>query len=144
MRMDLLCGYCNWVCNRGRRASLGIALLLVIAGCKESGPELAPVRGRVTLDGKPVEHTDVMFEPDGLKSPSVGRTDKDGNYVLAYKRGVEGGMVGMNTVRIETVTSITRGPQLIPARYSSKTELRREVKPGDNVFDFELTTADKK
>jgi hypothetical protein len=33
--------------------------------------------------------------------------------------------------------------QAIPARYNNQTELRREVKPGENVFDFDLTSEGK-
>jgi hypothetical protein len=123
--------------------TLFLIAILIIAGCSKSGPDLAPVSGRVTLDGQPIVSTDVTFEPDGRKSPSVGRTDKDGRYVLGYKRGVEGSIIGMNTVRISTVTKITGGAQLVPARYNTATELRREVKPGTNTFDFELKTNDK-
>ncbi len=125
------------------RVIVGIAILLPLAGCNKSNQNLAPVSGRVSLDGKPQPSTKVFFQPDGEKSPSMGRTDNDGRYVLGYKRGVEGGMVGWNTVRIETATAVTRGPQLIPARYNDQSELRREVKPGKNTFDFELTTTTK-
>jgi hypothetical protein len=121
-------------------AILGIAIFLALAGCNKTNQNLARVSGRVSLDGNPQASTKVIFQPDGEKSPSMGRTDQDGRYVLNYKRGVEGGMVGWNTVRIETATAVTHGPQLIPARYNDKSELRREVKPGQNTFDFELTT----
>lgn len=120
-----------------------LAAILIIAGCSKTGPDLAPVVGRVTLDGQPIISTDVTFEPDGMKSPSVGRTDKDGRYVLGYKRGVEGAIIGMHTVRISTVTKITGGPQLVPARYNTASELRRDVKSGSNTFDFELSALSK-
>jgi len=84
-----------------------------------------------------------MFHPDGEKSPSLGRTDKDGAYLLRYKRGVEGGSVGWNVVRLQTVTEVTHGPQLVPQKYISGSDLRREVKAGNNTFDFELSQLDK-
>jgi hypothetical protein len=124
------------------RAIIGIAIFVSLGGCNKSNQNLAPVSGRVTLDGQPQASTKVHFQPDGEKSPSMGRTDNDGRYVLSYNRGVEGGMIGWNTVRIETATAVTRGPQLIPARYNDKSELRREVKPGKNTFDFELKTTE--
>ena len=37
-----------------RRLCLGM-LLVLAAGCGKSGPEVAPVKGRVTLDGRPLE-----------------------------------------------------------------------------------------
>jgi hypothetical protein len=127
---------------RGALCHIGCLLLLaVFAGCGQGGPEVAPVSGRVTLDGMPLETADVIFQPEGSKSPSFGRTDKDGRYELGYKRGVAGAIIGPHTVSIAVNTEITRGPQLVPARYRINSELRREVESGkDNVFDFELST----
>ena len=129
--------------SRTHRQLIWFTVLLAFTGCGQSGPELAPVSGRVTLDGNPVADADVMFQPEEKRSPSVGRTDKDGRYVIAYKRGVEGALVGKHTVRIMTVTEITQAPQLVPARYNTETELHKEVKSGENKIDFELTTVKK-
>jgi hypothetical protein len=122
----------------------GILLLAMLAGCGRSGPELAPVSGRVTLNGQPLAAADVIFQPDAMKSPSYGRTASDGRYMLAYKRGVLGALVGPHTVRIAEVTEITGGPQRVPPRYNTESELRVEVEADqDNVFDFDLTSAPK-
>ena len=129
--------------RRFRSGTLGIVVLLTLGGCSKVGPELAPVSGRVTLDGAPVVATEVMFYPVGEKSPSVGRTDDDGRYLLRYKRGVEGGSIGPNIVRLKTLTEITHGRQLVPERFITGSDLRREVKAGDNTFDFELNALDK-
>jgi hypothetical protein len=113
----------------------------VLAGCEKSGPELAPVRGRVTLDGRPLATADVMFQPEGGERPSIGRTAADGRYELGYKRGVPGAIVGPHKVAIALVTEITRGPQIVPPRYNTESELRVEVEPvKQNVFDFDLTS----
>ena len=129
----------------GRCFAIYFSLLIVlVVGCGPAGPELAPVTGRVTLDGEPLYPADVVFQPDGAKPPSFGRTDEDGRYTLGYKRGVEGALVGPHTVRIMIVTEQTRGPQLVPPRYNTESELRREVLAGEeNVFDFDLTTDEK-
>jgi hypothetical protein len=129
--------------GRFRQAVVCIAAIVILTGCSRSGPELAPVSGQVTLDGKPVEHIKVTFHPDGSKSPSIGRTDKDGRYLLRYKRGVEGGSVGWNVVRLQTVTEASHGPQLVHERYITGSDLRREVKPSKNTFDFELNELGK-
>lgn len=137
----------RWKCEAGSgrfgRGMICVASLLIFAGCNKSGPGLAPVGGRVTLDGQPAQETQVMFYPDGEKSPSIGRTDKDGRYTLRYKRGVEGGSIGWNTVRLETITKMTHGQQLVPERFITGSDLRREVKSGKNTFDFELNALDK-
>src|SRR5688572_704144 len=80
-------------------------LLGPLAGCGQSGPQLAPVSGRVTLDGQPLDAAEVLFQPDeGTGSPSYGYTDENGRYELGYKRGVKGAMVGSHTVSIEMDT----------------------------------------
>jgi len=117
-----------------------VLLVISTAGCSKSGPELAPVTGRITLDGKPLAKTDVVFQPNGSESPSSGRTDADGRYQLAYKRGVMGGHVGSNIVRITISPDVVANPPNIPARYNSDSELSKEIKSGQNEFNFDLTT----
>jgi hypothetical protein len=111
-----------------------------IAGCGESGPELAPVSGRVTVDGKTVENLEVTFQPDEMRPASYARTGADGHYELGYKRGVQGALLGQHTVRIRSLAP--NAPQ-IAAKFNSQSELRREVKAGQNEFDFDVTTEGK-
>jgi hypothetical protein len=85
-------------------------------------------------------NADVMFQPEGGQRASMGRTDRDGHYELAYKRGQMGAIVGPQTVRIEVSKELVRSPPPIPDRYAAKSELHPEVKPGDNNFDFDLTS----
>jgi hypothetical protein len=121
-----------------------VVLLAVVAGCGRSGPKVAPVHGRVTLDGRPLALADVSFQPDGAQRSSVGRTDTDGRYELAYRRGQPGAIVGPHTVRIWVSRELVKNPPPIPARYDTRSELRREVEAGrDNIFDFELTSNGK-
>lgn len=115
-----------------------LVVLALVAGCNKSGPQLAPVSGRITLDGKPIKNTDIAFYPEGGGNPSAGRTDEDGHYELGYSRGKMGGMIGKNTVRISTSSELVKGPNRYPEQYNSKTELHREVTSGNNVLDFDL------
>jgi hypothetical protein len=120
-----------------------VILMACLAGCTKTGSELAPVTGRITLDGKPLEKADIVFQPDSSKPPASGRTDANGRYELVYKRGVLGGVVGSNTVQITISSDVVANPPNIPARYNTETELKKEVKPGPNEFNFELTTNEK-
>jgi hypothetical protein len=116
----------------------------MVAGCGEGGPEIAPVNGRVTLDGRPLASADVAFQPDESQRASAGRTDADGRYQLMFKRGQPGALVGEHTVRISVSREIVKNPPPIPARYDTQSELRREVEARtNNVFDFDLSTAKK-
>lgn len=122
---------------------------VLLSGCGGSGPEVAPVSGRVTLDGAPLAGSRIRFQPEASGgSPSYGTADQDGHYVLGYKRGQPGALIGWHTIRVE------RGahgdpenklkPQALPARYNTASELREEVKSGeDNVVDLKLTTDTK-
>lgn len=120
-----------------------LALMVLLAGCRESGSDLAPVSGRITFDGKPLEYAAVVFQVEG-KSPGVAGTDKDGRYELMYKRGVKGAPIGTNRVTIVEDIERTNRPQRVPPRYNTESELRVEVKPGENnVFDFDLKSDPK-
>lgn len=119
------------------RNLLCLVWIALLAGCAKPGPDVAPVSGRVTLDGQPLPFAIVTFHPEGKSAASSG-TDKDGRYMLMYKRGVMGAPVGMNRVTILLDVEQAHRPQLTP-----QTDLKREVKPGPNEFNFELTTAAK-
>lgn len=118
----------------------------LLSGCGSSGADVAPVSGRVTLDGAPMAGARIRFQPEaGGGSPSYGAADADGNYVLGYNRNQSGALIGWHTVSIERGghgdSPSNSKPQPLPARYNTASELREEVKAGeDNVVDFELTT----
>lgn len=116
-----------------------ILLLMICPGCGGSKPNVAPVHGRVTLDGQALPDASIVFQASG-HSPSGGKTDKDGNYELIYRRGIMGAAIGANRVSILEDTLVTHKPQRVPARYNQESELTFDVKPGDNVADFSLTT----
>ena len=120
-----------------------LLLGLLVSGCRKSGPEVAPVSGRVTLAGKPLEKADVVFQPDNGKPPASGRTDAEGRYELAYKRGVMGGPVGQNTVQIRVSRELVRNPPKIAAKFNTQSELHREIKADQNEFDFDVTVEGK-
>ena len=120
-----------------------VLFVISFAGCGKTGSDIAPVTGRITLDGTPLEKADILFQPDGSRPPSSGRTDANGHYELAYKRGVMGGTVGSNTVQITISSDVVANPPSIPARYNSESELKKEVKSGPNEFNFDLTTDQK-
>jgi hypothetical protein len=124
------------------RRSMLCFLVFVLAGCSQSGPETAPVKGRVTLDGRPLPNAVVQFQPDENKRPAFGGTDENGEYQLYYKKGVVGARVGKHIVRI-TAPSGPNTPA-IPERYNKQSELKAEVKPGQNELNFDLKSEPQK
>ncbi|QDT83518.1 carboxypeptidase-like regulatory domain-containing protein [Gimesia chilikensis] len=115
-----------------------VLLISVSAGCSSHGadmPELGQVHGKVTLDGQPLSGVDLLFEPETGRT-SRATTQEDGSYSAQYLIDEAGVKVGATVVRLEWGIDAS-GPK-IPAKYGSKSELKLDVQPGDNVFDIEM------
>lgn len=124
--------------------NLASALLLplfVCSGC--SSGDFGTVTGTVTADGKPLPNAMVSFIPQPDGRASAGMTGDDGSYELIYTQDQKGAKVGEHKVQITTAIESgdygSKAPrETLPAKYNVASELIREVKPGRNVFDFEL------
>lgn len=122
---------------------LSIILLCVLFGCAGEAkdvPKLGQVSGTVTMDGKPLADADLVFEPKS-GSPSVGKTDKDGNYQLAFNQDSIGAVIGQHTVRISKFGepgSPDDTKNQISEKYGSKSTLTADVVAGDNIVNFDL------
>ncbi len=126
-----------------RRQSGWLLALVAVVGCSTrpaDQPEIAPVTGRVTMDGQPLASVSVVFESErGVLS--FGNTDADGRYTLSYIRSANGAGLGKNIVRISTPTMGPTSPlhkDSIPAIYNTQSTLAADVVKGRNVFDFAL------
>ena len=117
--------------------TLALTVLLPLAlGCGPDRPDMGTVTGVVTFNGKPLPDAEISFEPKG-KRFSFGRTDEAGRYEMKYIRDEKGVAVGECVVRI-TVDDPNSPRQFVPLKYNANSELRAEVKPGDNEFNFDL------
>jgi hypothetical protein len=124
-----------------------LAAAALFAGCGPSGPEIAYVTGRVTIDGKPLPNATVLFVPENGR-PAGAATDADGNYVLYFAQGRLGAIPGKSSVRITTQRDPTPGDdgksipgskETVPARYNSNSTLEFVVEPKKkNVANFDL------
>ncbi|MCA9014015.1 MAG: hypothetical protein KDA77_01675 [Planctomycetaceae bacterium] len=127
-------------------------LCIIAAGCSNTPgdqPDLGTVTGTVTLDEKPLAGVMVVFSPESGRS-SMGTTDDAGKYELVYVGDTRGAKIGMHKISITTAqtdSSEEEGgagaapfKETIPAKYNTKSTLTEEVKAGDNVFDFKLTS----
>ena len=123
-------------------AFLVVASFVLFSGCNSE--KLATVTGVVTLDGKPVQGLEVNFEPTGStegRTTGTGYTQADGSYSLYYPGFKKGSPTGEYVVRISGSESLDDGTKVrVPAKYNAQSELKREVVPGDNKIDFELTS----
>jgi hypothetical protein len=130
------------------KSVLVIPLFLILVGCgkKSDAPQTAEVKGKVTLDGKPLSSGKIVFD-GGAGVPAAEIDIADG----AYSGQVP---VGPKTVRISAFKEppAQKGPpkgpgydtmkvNIIPAKYNSASKETREVKAGGpNEFDFAVTS----
>ena len=89
----------------------GIALI----GCGSGGPVLYPVKGIVTVGGRPVEGVIVTFAPVDGRTASGGLTGADGKFELIAQSGKHGAVTGKHKVMLavqsaSAVTSSGSGP----------------------------------
>jgi hypothetical protein len=139
-----------------RRPALLFVVLLTLAiasiGCKKGGPELAPVSGKVTYQGKPLPFGSVIFQPESGRT-STGDIQPDGTFRMAIAGRGDGAAVGKNNVRIACFTNqdpskkgpggaaIALGKPLIPQKYLSceTSGIEVDVRSGSNdpvVFEL--------
>jgi hypothetical protein len=135
----------GWLC-------LGVVLFSASAGCSShSGPELIPVKGKVTIDGKPATEGSVMFSDmaTGLVKPLAG-IEADGSYSIMHNRQ-PGAPAGEYRVTVY-VTETAKGPDgnfqglpktLSNAKFSDpkrtplKVEVLKDAAPG--AYDLAVT-----
>jgi hypothetical protein len=92
------------------------------------------------MDGKPLARVIVIFHPAVGAREAMGVTTDKGEYFLRYIRDDLGTAVGTNSVRITKQQNNDPSSETVPAKYNRQTTLKREIKPGDNEINFELTS----
>lgn len=123
-------------------------LAVVCAGCgRNGGVPLAPVTGRVTFYGRPVE-AEIVFQPETVDlfqtagRPSMAISDAKGNYVLSFTEKQRGATIGPHRVMIKVLPYLDSGE---PPTFKDATtplkriQLLRTVREGKNRFDFALS-----
>ncbi|RCS52990.1 carboxypeptidase regulatory-like domain-containing protein [Bremerella cremea] len=136
-----------------RISLLATVCLATMLGCFGGNSDLqfGEVKGHVTLEGKPLPHATVRFQPESGR-PSYGKTDESGEYTLKFKGQELGALVGQHSVAITTEDRIENPEtgesrwqkEILPPKYNSETTLSAVVEPGENVFDFDLVERKKK
>jgi hypothetical protein len=116
-----------------KRAIAWLLLLLPLLslGCGKSYP-LAPVSGRVTMDGEPLAKAEVRFFPtDDKDLPfSTGTTDENGNYELYMVTETttsRGAIIGTHRV---TISVDQRKGKIMPVH---RPGMPRMSKPGETI-----------
>ena len=126
--------------------ALVAALAMCCVGC---GGDMGRVTGTVTLDGKPLPEAIITFYPQGGEGgrASAGMTDENGKYELTFSRTEKGAKVGEHLVTITTAVDAgdysegneeSINAEQVPTKYNAKSELKEQVKSGNNEINFEL------
>lgn len=115
-----------------------LALLLVVsAGCGESGPSLMPVKGTVTVDGQPAEGVVLLFH--GGNSVSSASSDASGAFsiVTNAEPGIPAGSYKVTASwpeKVEATSTMGDTPDA-PDRLGSKYLIRDQSKISIEVTD---------
>jgi hypothetical protein len=138
-------------------AHLSCALLLVFSlGCGDSsGPQLAPVTGRVTVGGSdPFQKGVIRFIPKDQKlNVREATTDDDGNYVIMFnanRRGLQPGdyEVGFSLMQLEDGSPLPEdvtdpveagAVEFVPREYGIGSTMNPTTVPETGgTFDFDI------
>jgi hypothetical protein len=134
-----------------RTALLIGGIVFAVAGCGKEGEKLAPVVGKVMVDGKPLRTGTVSFRPDASKGNSSphqpnGAIDAEGNFELLVPPARKGAPPGWYKVVVYAFDDPWPGKPLksfINMKYSDEktTPLRIEVvaNPESGRYDLKLS-----
>jgi hypothetical protein len=149
------------IARRTVRYALAPILTLAMIGCSKRYDDLPrePVAGTVTMDDQPLPEALIQFTPTGdTKLTGASVPIKDGQFSIPREDGLVPGTykVFISHAEVKQVTAKPKskvkmpvssipsrttemGPEQIPARYNSKSELTAEIKPGGaRDLKFEL------
>jgi hypothetical protein len=135
-------------------AALGALLVLALAapGCGSSGPEMARVRGKVTVKGRPLTKGTITFvSPDEKRPNASSQIGADGSYDLQTTEPGDGAQLGDYKVIVSDVDTaqildyipkkkMPEPKKTIAPKYSSTdtTDLKATVRRGSNNVPFDL------
>jgi hypothetical protein len=140
-------------CSRLLRLGIAFSLTsaVALAGCTKSPYELAPVQGRVTIDGVPLTQGKVMFAPtargDNVNpgKPAFGAIGPDGHFTLTTFKEGDGAVVGVHWVTVfgGDQPAAAGAAKRAPAFERVTVPKTQTVVAGeDNQIDVQLTSRD--
>jgi hypothetical protein len=124
-----------WLC-------MGLSLF---AGCSRS--DLGTVRGTVTVDGEPAKVGAISFFAVDGRAPTAGARIVDGKYTAQVHPGLCVVQIRVSKVvgskkLYDTPDSPVREvwAEILPAKYNNNTQLKLDVKRGENIQEYAITT----
>jgi len=137
----------RWIKQLLGTSALGLIVVFTATGCG-GGPNLIPVSGEVTVNGKPLEKGSLAFRPETgqIKGGDPGGTIENGKYTI-FTNGKPGAPAGKYKVGIVAHQEIdstkpTAVKPLLDPQYNDpeKSVLKVEVveKASPGAYDFKL------
>jgi hypothetical protein len=143
---------CRYHPQRTRLISVLVACLFlefVMLGCGRRQPDLAPVSGRVTVQGKPLANVNVSFQPTAKPGSgaeagvgSSATTDGDGRFQMKTFDGRPGAVLGKHVVRLAVQNAQARDSDLWGAA-RTPSPLPPGASDGSLTFDVPSNGTDK-
>lgn len=132
-----------------------VAAGLALIGCGKGAYKVAPVSGKITLDGQPLANVNVVFQPSGTKSSatpgpgSAATTDAQGQYTLRTMEepSQPGAVVGPHVVSFTPAVQKPIAGREVPAAHPQASKipsapLNFEVPAaGTSAANFDLKSA---
>jgi hypothetical protein len=129
------------------RCAVVVVVNLVLAGCGASGPAKGHVKGKVTLDDRPIEKGTILFTSPDQKLPNTGVDIRQG----AYEADVYAGPM---IVQISALKAVGKRKsydapdsplediyqEQLPPRFNVESELTADIKPGEQELNFALSS----
>ena len=134
------------------RMSLFGCLTCLLIGCGGGDSRRAAIEGKINIDQVALENGEISFSPtDGNNGPTAGGSIKNGFYSIDAAKGPA---TGWNLVAISGARStgkrisdpmmpgrtVDEVVSVVPEQYNSRSTLKRELKAGNNVVDFDLSS----
>lgn len=115
---------------------LGCLFLLPCAGCgSRTGTTYTtatlPVKGKVTLNGKPVTKGTVTFEPDSGRE-AHGNIQSDGTYVLTTFKEGDGAVPGTHRV------AVSNAGRTVPNKFANVSSSKIEIEVSEGKTDYPI------
>jgi hypothetical protein len=120
-----------------------LLLAVVLAACHR-GPPMGTLKGKVTLDGQPVDGGLIRFVPADGNSQPEDCVVQGGNYTVTMPVGMKKVEVYWTKGGGKAVDTASQGTeqivQLVPPKYNTQTTLTHELVEGEQEQDFALTS----